>query len=106
MLAYRVREHDKTSQTMKKCTSEKGNHCDEQTNGLDIEMFSVLIELTTFSTTWLMHVVYETKGVSPCIQWLVVAFHRVRVRVRVHTIQRVCQPCCRQSGKVPSLLGV
>ena len=38
------------------------------------------------------------------IQWLA-TFHWVRdgVRVRVYTIERVCQPCCRKSGKVPSL---
>ena len=28
------------------------------------------VELTTFSTTWLTHTVYETKGVSPYNGWL------------------------------------
>ena len=56
-------------------------------------------ELTTFSRRWLTHTVYETKGVSPCNGWLV-AFHwvrvRVRVTVRVYIIQRLCQPFSRQ----------
>ena len=39
------------------------------------------VELTAFSTTWLTHTVYE-KG-SFTVQWLVVAFHSVRVRVGV-----------------------
>ena len=36
---------------------------------------------------------------SATLHWLVVAFHWVRVRVYI--FQRVCQPCCRKSGKVP-----
>ena len=28
------------------------------------------VEPTTFSTTWLTHTVYETKGISPYIGWL------------------------------------
>ena len=63
------------------------------------------VDLTTFSTTWLTHTVYETKGFHRMIQWLV-AFNwvRTRARAKVYIFYRVCQACCRKSGKVPSLM--
>ena len=45
------------------------------------------------------------EGVSP-YDTMVGVLHwvRVRVRVTVYIIERICQPCCRKSSKVPSSL--
>ena len=39
------------------------------------------VELTTFSRPWLTHTVCETKGVHPMIQWLLLRFIRLGLRL-------------------------
>ena len=54
-------------------------------------------ELATFSGRWLTHTVYETKGAAPCIGWL----RSIRLGFGYIILERVCQPCCRNTGMVP-----
>ena len=57
------------------------------------------VELTTFSTTWLTHTVYETNGVLPYIGCWVRVRVRVRVRVSVYTFFKSMSTTCREHSQ-------